>query len=819
MIRMKKSISLLLIATLLALPVLISCISRVSGSPVFDPSDPLTIPKWVNQISGAPPVYVPTDVYDDGDLVQQEYIVNVTEFDQQILPTLDAFGNPTGFGTTKVWGYGGVAKDAVTGQYMGYVRNSPGPTFEAIRGVPIKVTWINNLTNVDSSLIQHMFAVDPTLHWANPNNIDMMEAIMQAGMGLAPPYPPGYNGTPYPPPDGPQNPNGWNAQSPVPIVTHLHGGETQSYYDGGPEQWFTANGLHGPDYSTAETIYANAAVYEYLNQQEPTTLWYHDHALGITRINVMSGLAGFYLLRDPSDEVAPKLPSGEYEVPLAIQDRSFNPDGSFYFPNVGNNPGTHPYWNPEFFGNTIMVNGLVWPNMNVKEGQYRFRLLDGSNARFYNLSFSNGMSFTQIGTDGGYLKGAATLTSLLIAPGERADILVDFSGLSPGTKIILQNDATSPYPSGDPVDLNTTGQIIQFTVTADTGFVPQSLPAQLNPTLAGAFPNLPSATKQRILTLTEVVNATNDAPLEILLDGQKWAAPVSELPGLGTTEEWVIVNPTMDTHPIHLHLVQFQLVQRQKIDDIAYFDTWMNLNGEPPLDHPTVNLDNLTDYLMGPPITPAPNEQGWKDTIQMNPGEVTTIRVRFATQNGSDFPFDATKGPGYVWHCHIIDHEDNEMMRPYFVVRPSIQSCDSAGIPKDIFKLSQGIYVKGTGHLPSTTYNIYLVNDTTWIEGMPIPQRVTGTATTISSDTFGNVSATIIWNAPLKPGRYDIVVDVNGDGYYNASIDALDESYIEIRAGLLVVSEYWLGTILGLVGCFAALGVFKASKRKRKLDC
>ncbi len=159
----------------------------------------------------------------------------------------------------------------------------------------------------------------------------------------------------------------------------------------------------------------------------------------------------------------------------------------------------------------------------------------------------------------------------------------------------------------------------------------------------------------------------------------------------------------------------------------------------------------------------------------------------------------------------IRQHYENGLKAP-----ARIGSCDSAGIPKDIFQLSQGICVKGTGYLPSTTYSIYLVNDTTWIEGIPIPQRVVGTEATVSSDAFGNVSTTVLWNAPLKPGRYDIVVDVNGDGYYNASIDALDESYIQVKSGVFVVPEYWLGTILGLVGCFVALGVFRVAKRKRK---
>jgi spore coat protein A, manganese oxidase len=634
---------IMLLSILFVLPV-----AAVAPAPVL--LDPKTIPKYVNQINGPPPIYVPVS--------GNYYEVNVTNFSQQILPAP--------LPKTPVWGYGGMTN-------LGYVRNSPGPTFEITRGTPVRVKWINELTG------EHMFAVDPTLHWADPNGIctvnttttphtcDLSPGI-PAGTGMCmydvamdmcmftcptggacSAYPPGYA----------------LAQTNVPLVTHVHGAEVQSTSDGGPNQWFTANGIQGPDYKSEMGGLTNAAVYMYNNTQEPATLWYHDHALGITRINVMSGLAGFYLLRNLTDPVEQSLPSGKYDVPLAIQDRTFNIDGSFNFPSAGLNPTIHPYWNPEFFGNTILVNGLVWPNMNVDNGTYRFRILDGSNARFYTLSFDNKMPFTQIGTDGGFLKTAVPLTELTIAPGERADILVDFSKLAPGTKVILKNTAKAPTPRGAPADPQTTGQIMQFTVGTTKGAPFPALPANLNPTLAGAYPNLPAPTKTRILTLQEVMGPLG--PAEILLDGQKWAAPISELPQVGTTEDWVIVNPTADVHPIHLHLVQFQLVSRQPFQVKKYQTAWTALNGMAPLMAPTVNVPSLAPYLQGKPVLPLPQEQAWKDTIQMRPGEVTTIRVRFAPQAGGSFPFDATSGPGYVWHCHILDHEDNEMMRPYLV--------------------------------------------------------------------------------------------------------------------------------------------------------
>jgi hypothetical protein len=163
--------------------------------------------------------------------------------------------------------------------------------------------------------------------------------------------------------------------------------------------------------------------------------------------------------------------------------------------------------------------------------------------------------------------------------------------------------------------------------------------------------------------------------------------------------------------------------------------------------------------------------------------------------------------------------------KPYIVrltesgdfVLATIESCDSSGTSKDVFDINEQVYVKGSGYLPSTTYSIYLVSDTNWTDGMLIPGRIGGTATTTTSDASGNISLTMIWNTPLKPGKYDIIVDVNNDGYYNATIDALDESNTQIKAGLLVIPEYWLGTVLGLVACLAAFGLYQLPKRTRRL--
>lgn len=633
----KKGISMV-ICTLLVLSLLFSFQTgsvSATATQAVSALNPHLIPKFVNQLV-IPPVYSPMVTKDPatGKVISHDYTVDASEFEEQILPAP--------LPQTLVWGYGGMVKDPGTGKQV-YFRNAPGATFEAVKGIPVNVKWINKITG------PQRYAVDPTLHWANPNMMSM-----------------------EPPKPWPAFPTGFPmAQSSVPLVPHLHGGETQSIYDGHPEAWFTADGKKGPTYTTSE--------YKYLNTQPPATLWYHDHALGMTRINVYSGLAGFYLLRDPKDKLektsahntVPVLPVGKYDIPLVIQDRSFNSDGTFQYDNIGINPEIHPYWTPEFFGDSIVVNGKAWPNFNVERKQYRFRVLNGSNARFYNLSLSNNMKFTQITSDGGYLPAPVKMKVLLLAPGERADILIDFSKLAAGSSIILKNDANAPYPGGDKVDTATTGQIMRFTISK-TGkpVVPRVLPKVLN-----HIPKLTPNRPERILTLNEVMGP--EGPEEILLNGQKWMAPITEAPKVGSTEDWVIVNMTEDTHPIHLHLVQFQLISRQSYRGEEYKKEWTSINGSPPVMKPVKPL-SVSKYLIGKPSAPDPNEAGWKDTVRMNPEQITRIRVRFAPQDTSPvkaipgvnlFPFNPTIGPGYVWHCHILDHEDNEMMRP-FIIKP-----------------------------------------------------------------------------------------------------------------------------------------------------
>jgi FtsP/CotA-like multicopper oxidase with cupredoxin domain len=535
---------------------------------------------------------------------------------------------------TTVWGYG---TSQTTASY-------PANTIEALRNVPINIKWTNNLVDQNGNYLQHPLPVDQTLHWADPLNT-------------------GHSMQPY--------------TGPVPLTVHVHGAEVEPQSDGHPDSWYTPGfAITGPGWSKQ--------ILHYVNSQQPATIWYHDHTLGITRLNVYMGLAGFYIIRDPANEPQ-GLPSGAYEIPIVIQDRMFNTDGSLSYPNLGVNPMINPFWVPEFFGNAILVNGKVWPYLNVEPRKYRFRVLNGSDARFYNLKLSNGASFIQIGTDGGYLNTPVTLNQLLLAPGERADIIIDFTGLPVGTQLILTNDAKTPYPNGAPADPQTVGQIMQFRVVNLTAPDNSVIPAILNNTVP-----LTGATVTRTLTLNEVMGM--GGPLAMYLDGKMWKDAPTETPQVGTTEIWQIVNLTADAHPIHLHLVQFQLLSRQKFQLNKYLKDYNALNPVIPAMQ-TVNPP-IAAYLQGKPTGPDPNETGWKDTYRMNPGEVTTVIVRFTPQgspNGTAYPFDATAAPGYVWHCHILEHEDNEMMRPLQLVNPPMNPANITGNSGEVkeYSLSQ----------------------------------------------------------------------------------------------------------------------------------
>jgi len=452
----------------------------------------------------------------------------------------------------------------------GYNGSYPGPTIEAQMGVPTTVVWQNNLYRDGSPIAadQHLLPLDPTI-----------ERVMSQ----------------Y-----------------VPNVAHLHGGHVPSAVDGGPFSYFEPG---------------QSVTYEYPNNQVATTLWYHDHAMGFTRLNVFAGLAGFYLLRD-AFEASLNLPGGDYEVPLVIQDRAFNPDGSWAYPAEGIT-SVHPVWVPEFFGDVAVVNGKAWPYFDVEPRRYRFRILNGSNARVYDLSL--GIPFYQIGSDGGLLPAPVTRKRLLIAPGERADVVLDFTGYA-GRSFVMMNAAPAPYPDGGDPNLR---HIMRFEVRKPLAGLDSSVvPAVLRP-MERIDPA--TAVRTRDIELREELDAY-DNPLEVLINGVPFTAPTTEFPQLGTTEIWRLLNTTGDTHPIHLHLVQFQVLDRQPFDAEHYLET-----GEL--------------VFTAPAVPPDDNEMGWKDTVRANPEEVTRIIARFEDYTGK-----------YVYHCHILEHEDNSMMRPFEVI-------------------------------------------------------------------------------------------------------------------------------------------------------
>lgn len=338
------------------------------------------------------------------------------------------------------------------------------------------------------------------------------------------------------------------------------------------------------------------------------------------------------------------LPSGKFEIPLVIQDRSFYPNGELFYPTQpGHEPPPapqppppidptlpNPSVVPEFFGDTVLVNGKVWPYLKVEPRKYRFRILNGSNARFYRMRLSSGQDFVQIGTDGGLLENPITVSQIILAPAERVDVIVDFSHHK-GQSIILTNDAPAPFPDGDPPSPDLT-QIMEFRVKQrlskpDKSEIPNTLSCleQLNPN---------DAITVRKNTLIESTDEFGRPKL--LINNLEWSElPLTETPYNGTVEIWELYNTTPDTHPMHVHLVNFQILNRAEF------------TGDP----------NGPDLIVGPPKPPAPSERGWKDTVRANPGEVTRIIARFG-------PF-----PGiYPWHCHILEHEDHDMMRPYEVL-------------------------------------------------------------------------------------------------------------------------------------------------------
>jgi spore coat protein A len=553
---------------------------------------------------------------------QIDYSVTVKQVRLQMLPPP--------FPPTTMLAYGGTVRE-VGSNVVQVEYSSPGPRIEAVRRTAHNLTVYNEITT------PHFLPVDPTLHWANPNNMPVP---------LAPfiPFPPGYA----------------DAQFPVAHVTHTHGLMVESEMDGTAREWFTVLGQRGPHFVTQ--------TYRQPNDQPSTHLWYHDHALGMTRLNVYAGLTGDYFIRDPQNDLDNPpagtpgvLPSGKYEIPLAIADRGFFTDGELNYPRTGINPDS-PYWSVILPFNTNVVNGKVWPNLTVDRHQYRFRIRIAANDNIYGLAFDNGMSFTLIGSDGGYLPRPQSVQSVTLGSTERADVLVDFSGFAPGTKIVLQNTRARN------ADL---GTVMQFTVSDTPSVVPPPLPDTLIP-MVPLVQDGPTRTK----TQQFVVDGRNN--IVAMLDGLIHAQTPIDYPLVGSTERWNLVETTGIEHLIHLHLIEYQVVERRPFDTAAYNLRWLLLNGQAPLTTRPIVVDP-TPFFTGPAVPVAPYETGWKDTVQAQGGMVTSILARWAPQELSpaasrpgtnSFSIDPTSGAGYLWHCHILEHEDNDMMRDLVLINP-----------------------------------------------------------------------------------------------------------------------------------------------------
>lgn len=461
----------------------------------------------------------------------------------------------------------------------GYDGTYPGPTIEAFKDLPIRVKWTNKLP------YKHFLPLDHTLH----GTMDTID---------------------------------------VRTVVHLHGANVAADSDGHPEAWYTRN------YRTIGQSFTRK-VYEYTNHQPGATLWYHDHAIGITRLNVYAGLAGFYLIRDALERRL-NLPSGDYEIPIMIQDKTFNEDGSLFYPNNSTPPVNSPIPSTPsfFFGNTIVVNGKLWPYLNVEPRKYRFRILNASNLRAYGFNLSNGEKFHQIGTDLGLLHHSIAINSFILEPAERIDVIIDFSKYKGKTITLVNGEGRSIGP-GDTEDMNS---IMKFRVvlplkSKDESVIPHDLLPDhgINPLLA---------TRERTMHLNSGIDSYGR--VMHLLNSKMWSDPVTEMPQKDTIEIWHFVNHFAFPHPMHVHLVHFQILGRKAFTDEDFDE------------------DGNYKYVQETLTPPLDFERGRKDVVRAEAGQVTSVVMHFKEHVGD-----------YVWHCHILEHEDYDMMRPLKIIEKS----------------------------------------------------------------------------------------------------------------------------------------------------
>jgi spore coat protein A len=446
-----------------------------------------------------------------------------------------------------------VHRDVPATRQWSYGRTALAPVIEARSGEALDITWVNNLPK------EHFLPIDHSLHGCGKDVPD------------------------------------------VRAIAHLHGAKVQSKDDGYPEDWF---------------VPGKSRTCHYPLDQDAAMLWYHDHAMGLNRLNTYAGLFGMFLLRDKVED-ALHLPSGKYEIPLVLYDRDFTTDGQLFYGTSGD--PEHP-WISEFSADGLLVNGKIRPYLEVEPRPYRFRVVNVANSRFFNLHLSDGQALVQIGTDQGLLPGPATPHFVSLAPAERADVLIDFSKAA-GKTLHLQTG---------PIDL------LQFRVGGSSAQPGRaiSIPKTLRP-----VPRTPAsaATMTRTITLHDYQDKAGMS-MVMLINRKHWHEPTTEFPKLNSTEIWEFVNLTEDTHPMHMHLVRFQLLDRRLFNTEEYLRT-------------------KTIHYTGEATPPEPHELGWKDTIQCPDSTVTRIIVTFEGYVGK-----------YLYHCHILEHESNDMMRPFEVV-------------------------------------------------------------------------------------------------------------------------------------------------------
>jgi FtsP/CotA-like multicopper oxidase with cupredoxin domain len=660
--------------------------------------DPAAVPKYQTPLLIPPVMPRAATIKQSGGKQVDYYEISMRQFVQQVLPA--------GLPATTVWGYGGIAAQSNRGVL---VHNAPSLTIEAQYNRPVRVKWINQLVDGNGNYLAHLLPVDPTLHWANPPG------------GIS-----GRDGRPT----FAETPGTYTG--PVPIVTHAHGAVgVGDESDGYAEAWYlpaarnipAGHATEGTWYdffaSKARSSYGAAwgrgfATFQYPNLGRSATTWYHDHALGMTRLNVYAGPAGFFIIRGgpsgdgavrdsrtgltaslpgPAPRENDKFPPNKpyREIPIAIQDRSFNTDGSLFYPDTRAffdgitgpyipDTDISPIWNPEFFGNMIIVNGNTWPFQSVEQRRYRFRILNGCQSRFLILDFNEipGVEVWAIGNEGGFLAAPVNLTAnngnrLLMGLAERADLIVDFTNVPVGNHELRNVGPDEPFGGGVPgvefpaADPDSTGRIMQFRVVPAAG-VDASTPPQFLQ-LPAIAPLPPATVTRRLALLEEMSTSFDDAPAEALLGtvasdpnsapgewaAQAWMDPVTENPAIGAIEVWELYNATGDAHPMHIHEVAFEVVNRQDII----------------VDEETHTVQVVPGSVPNPP---QPWETGVKDTVIAYPGQVTRVRTQFNT-------------PGqFVWHCHIVEHEDNEMMRPYRIGplqpgQPALEPGSTPGAP------------------------------------------------------------------------------------------------------------------------------------------